>query len=196
MSTMTKPMVALDEIARFYDGKTRAVLERYGPGPRVHYHAGLFYVEEPLASAPGMLKRQLVESQDRLMRHAATVWDAGRYLSGEVLDAGCGLGGGSVMWAQDYGARVTAVTCAASHIDLIERFALEAGVGGRVRPLLHNVVALPGRELFDAAVAIESSCHMPRGPLFARLAALAPFGRPSVHRRLFLRGSGLRTAVA
>ena len=44
-----------------------------------------------------------------MLSDAAEVWDAPQSLSGEILDVGCGLGGGSIFWAQEFGARVTAV---------------------------------------------------------------------------------------
>ena len=36
-----KSIRALEEVMKYYDGKTEAILRRYGPGPRVHYHAGV-----------------------------------------------------------------------------------------------------------------------------------------------------------
>jgi cyclopropane fatty-acyl-phospholipid synthase-like methyltransferase len=112
------------------------------------------------------------------MARLAHLWKADSNLSGEVLDVGCGLGGGSLFWAQEFGASVTAVTCAPSHIDWVTRFAEQAGVGSQVYPLLCDAVDVPGENCFDAVVAIESSCHMPRRPLFRRLASLLrPGGR-------------------
>ena len=170
--------VPLKEIENFYDSKTQALLHRYGPGPRIHYHAGLFESPEPIDAPPDILKKNLALSQDRILQHAAKIWHAPSTLSGEVLDAGCGLGGGSLFWAQEFGAQVTAVTVASSHVPLITQFAAQAGVASQVHPLVHNVVELPGENCFDAAVAIESSCHMPRQALFQRLAKLLrPEGR-------------------
>jgi tocopherol O-methyltransferase len=170
--------VPLKEIENFYDSKTQALLHRYGPGPRIHYHAGLFESPEPIDAPPDVLRKHLVLSQDRILQHAAKIWQASSTLSGEVLDAGCGLGGGSLFWAQEFGAHVTAVTIASSHVPLITQFATQAGVASQVQPLAHNVVELPGENRFDAAVAIESSCHMPRQALFQRLAKLLrPGGR-------------------
>ena len=63
-----------------------------------------------------------------MLRHAAEVWDASARLSGKILDVGCGLGGGSIFWAEEFGAQVTALTCVPSHADHIDRFAAQAGV--------------------------------------------------------------------
>src|SRR5215204_6401567 len=164
--------VSLNEIADFYDSKTQALLHRYGPGPRVHYHAGLFDRQEVPDTSPEVLKKQIVASQERILEYAAMTWSAASTLSGDVLDAGCGLGGGSLFWAQKFGAQVTAVTLAPSHIPYIECFAAQAGVSSQVRAQVCNAVEMPGESCFDAAVAVESSCHMPRQALFQRLASL------------------------
>jgi tocopherol O-methyltransferase len=165
-------------VVAYYERKTQEILRRYGPGPRVHYHTGL--VDEPPAPGASIdeLRRELVASQEQALRHAARLWDASSQLSGDVLDVGCGLGGGTIFWAQEFGARVTGVTIAPSHVDLIRKFARQAGVESRVDVELCDALAMPGEACFDAAVAIDSVVAMPRGPLFQRLARLLrPGGR-------------------
>jgi tocopherol O-methyltransferase len=172
------PRVTAQEIVAYYEPKTQALLRRYGPGPRVHYHTGL--VDEPSMSqlSETALRHDVVAAQERMLHHAATVWHARSTLCGDVLDVGCGLGGGALFWAQEFGARVTAVTCVPSQREWVERFAEQAEVASRVQPVLCDAVEMPGESCFDAAVAIESCCHMPRRALFQRLAALLrPGGR-------------------
>ena len=168
----------LDDVVAYFEGKTEGILRRYGPGPRVHYHVG--FADKP-AGANGSaqsLRQYLVTAQEQLLWHAATTWDASSTFAAEVLDVGCGLGGGAIFWAQEFGAQVTAVTCVPSHIDLVARFASQAGVGSRVKPVLCDAVELPGENLFDAAVAVDSSGYLPRKEWFLRLAALLrPKGR-------------------
>jgi SAM-dependent methyltransferase len=170
----------IQEVAAYYESKTEAILARYGPGPRVHYHAGLVDYPPPLDSSAEQLRLELVASQERLLYHAAgaDLWDASSTLCGDVLDVGCGLGGGAIFWAQEFGARVTAVTCVESHIALVAHFAARAGVASLVRPLLCDALAVPGDHSFDSAVAIDSSCHLDRELWFRRLATLL---RPSGH---------------
>ncbi|MGH8012258.1 MAG: SAM-dependent methyltransferase [Candidatus Binataceae bacterium] len=160
------------EIVAYYDAKTAAILERYGPGPRVHYHTGLF--EEPVDPGTSILevRRMLVAAQERMLSYAAEVWGASHTLNGEVLDVGCGLGGGALFWAQEYGARVTAVTCVASHIAWVRRFAAQAGVASLIRPFLCDAVTMPGECHFDAAVAVDSSGYLPRRAWMSRTAKL------------------------
>jgi cyclopropane fatty-acyl-phospholipid synthase-like methyltransferase len=170
--------VPVSEIVAYYEPKTLDLLRRYGPGPRLHYHTGI--VDEPGAfdiSIPELCK-SIVVAQERMLRHAAEVWHAKSNLCGEVVDVGCGLGGGAIFWAQEFGAQVTAVTCVPSHVAWVSRFANQADVASRVRPLLCDAVEIPGEDCFDAAVAIDSICHMPRRELFLRLARLLrPGGR-------------------
>jgi cyclopropane fatty-acyl-phospholipid synthase-like methyltransferase len=124
------------------------------------------------------LRQRLVAAQEQMLLHAAVVWDGQLTLSGEVLDVGCGLGGGAIFWAQEFGARVTAVTCVPSHLDWVARFAAEAGVGSLVTPMLCDAVEVPGEKKFDAAVAVDSSGYLPRSPWLQRVASLLrPGGR-------------------
>jgi cyclopropane fatty-acyl-phospholipid synthase-like methyltransferase len=168
----------VQEVVAHFEGKTAAILQRYGPGPRVHYHAGLLDKPLHLNGSAKLLREQLVVAQERTLSHATQVWDASSTLCGDVLDVGCGLGGGAIFWAQECGARVTAVTCVPSHVNWVAHFAGEAGVGLRVQPLLCDALEVPGKNCFDAAVAVDSSCYLPRKPWFLRLASLLrPGGR-------------------
>src|SRR5690348_12412063 len=107
--------MGLSQVVAWYEQKTRFLLDKYGPGPRVHYHTGLVSPETKPATDLDALRRQIVASQEALLRHAARIWQADRHLCGDVLDVGCGLGGGSIFWAQEYAARVTALTPVPSH---------------------------------------------------------------------------------
>jgi tocopherol O-methyltransferase len=170
--------VSLLEIVAYYESKTQELLQRYGPGPRLHYHTGI--VDEPgsLDISLSALRKYIVIAQERLLHHAAKVWQAQTTLRGDVVDVGCGFGGGALFWVQEFGAQVTAVTCVPSQAEWVARFATQAGVASRVRPLLCDALEIPGENCFDAAVAVDSCCHMPRKPLFRRIARLL---RPGGH---------------
>jgi tocopherol O-methyltransferase len=168
----TSGSLSLDEVSTYYGGKTEHILRRYGPGPRVHYHTGLVDELESLEVPADVLRRRLVIAQERILKHAAQVWHAASNLSGEVIDVGCGLGGGSIFWAQEFGANVTAVTCVPTHAKLVEQFAARAGVRSKIRPLVCDVLDLQGAYCFDAAVAVDASCHLARREWFGRLFAL------------------------
>jgi tocopherol O-methyltransferase len=165
-------IATIQDVAAHFEGKTAAILQRYGPGPRVHYHAGL--IDEPPNpnGSADLLRKQLVNAQEQLLWYAADVWNARSTLCEELLDVGCGLGGGAIFWAQEFGAQVTAVTCVSAHVDWVARFAAQAGAASRVQPLLCDASQVPGENRFDAAVAIDSACYLRRKQWFLRLASL------------------------
>jgi tocopherol O-methyltransferase len=166
------------DLVAHFERKTQTILQRYGPGPRVHYHAGLVDAPPPQNALGHVLRRQLVDAQERILSYAAGLWDASSTLCGDVLDVGCGLGGGAIFWAQEFGARVTAVTCVPSHVDWVARLAARSGVASRVEALLCDASEVPGENRFDAAVAVETACYLARKQWFLRMASLLrPGGR-------------------
>jgi len=167
---------SIQELVTYYEGKTQAILQRYGPGPRVHYHTGLIDEPSPPTASPSELRQRLVAAQERLLSHAAESWGVRAKHCMDILDVGCGLGGGSLFWAQEFGARVTAITIAPSHVEWVNQFAAQAGVGSRVHPLVCDALEMPGENCFDAAVAIDVSSSIPRKAWFQRLAALLRSG--------------------
>lgn len=160
-----------EEVTAYYEAKTERILRRYGPGPRVHYHCGLVDVVPPPGAPEPTVRARIHQSQEALLaelaRAAAPFPDGG-----ELLDVGCGLGGGSLYWAAEHRARVTAVTNVPSHVELVRSFAEAEGLGARVRPLLSDALGVPGRSCFDAVVAVESACYLPRPEWFRRVRAL------------------------
>jgi tocopherol O-methyltransferase len=162
----------LRDVIAYFESKTDSILERYGPGPRVHYHTGLIDDSPPSGASIAELRRVLVGGQELMLRHAAEVWDASDRLSGKILDVGCGLGGGSIFWAEEFGAQVSALTCVPPHADHIARFAAQAGVQSWVTPLVCDAVEVPGENRFDAAVAVDSSGYLPRSDWLNRMASL------------------------
>jgi cyclopropane fatty-acyl-phospholipid synthase-like methyltransferase len=166
------------KLSAFYEDKTAAILRRYGPGPKVHYHTGFMTIPPADGVSIQELRSSLVASQERVLDEASAVWQIGKIPFRDVLDVGCGLGGGSIFWAQQFGANVTAITIAPSHLDLVAGFAMQAGVESRVQPLLSDALLVPGESCYDAAVAIDSSSSFERGPWFRRLSGiLRPAGR-------------------
>lgn len=181
MAVYGQPNLAVSETAsvqRYYRDKTAAIIDRYGPGPRVHYHIGLF---DDCWLAPGataeQIRASIVAAQERLLERAALVWDAGTLFTENLLDVGCGLGGGTIYWAQHFPVRVTAVTNVAEQAAVTRRFSAEAGVSDRVCLLVSDINELALTRRYRAAVAVESSCYVPRPQLFQRIAAaLEPGG--------------------
>ncbi|MCY0943180.1 MULTISPECIES: SAM-dependent methyltransferase [Streptomyces] len=168
-----------DKVRLYYSRKTQDILYKYGPGPRVHFHVGLFAdgAHPYTTVAQGALKQRIVESQEAIVEHAARSWGAYEKPPRRLLDIGCGLGGTSLYWAQEHGTSVTGLTVAAEHVPIVTRFAAQAGVGDRVTPVLRDVHDLDDTHAYDAAYANESSGYTDRTRLFEVVArALRPGG--------------------
>lgn len=168
-------------VGQYYDEKTAKLVRKYGPGPRIHYHVGHYPGSGTPRHAddatPDSIRHSIRVHQEGLLRYAAKLWGAEHRLSGRILDVGCGLGGGSLFWAQEYGADVTAITNAPEHAPIVDGFARECGVDGKVRTLVRDATQLPLDGPYDAAVAIESSGYFDRPLWFQRLAqVLRPGG--------------------
>lgn len=160
------------EVVDWYERKTESILTKYGPGPRVHFHIGLYDEELPAEADFEGIRRQLTTGQERLIAHAANRWNDRERLSGRVLDVGCGLGGGSIFWAQTFGAEVAALTIVPGHERIIRDFTAAAGVASRVTPVIADACAFEEPALFDAAVAFESVCYLDRRAWFRQLTRL------------------------
>ena len=158
-----------EALVAFYEGKTEAIIRRYGPGPRVHYHTGILDAGPRTGASREELRSRLRISQDQLLEYASDLWRIRSIPFREVLDVGCGLGGGAIFWAQKFSANVTAVTIAPSHIDLVAAYAKQAGVSSLIHPVLCDAAGVPGKALYDAAVAIDSSSSFERRPWFQAL---------------------------
>ncbi|MEU7728034.1 methyltransferase domain-containing protein [Streptomyces sp. NPDC040724] len=167
-----------DPIRLYYSHKTQEILQKYGPGPRVHFHVGLYPDGPPDTTvAQNMLKQRMIDAQERIVEHAARSWGAYEAPPRRLLDIGCGLGGTSLYWAQEHGASVTSLTVAEEHIPIVRHFARRAGVAGRVKPVLADVHDLDETCAYDAVYANESSGYTDRSRLFDVVArALEPGG--------------------
>lgn len=116
------------------------------------------------------LRLQLIQSQEKLLIEAARFWEAERNLGGMVLDVGSGLGGSSIFLVQEYGAHVHALTNVPGHIRWISHFADIAGVSDKIKPILGDAYSIPGDQVYDSVIAIESSCYLDRRSWFSHLA--------------------------
>ncbi|MFD3697041.1 SAM-dependent methyltransferase [Streptomyces sp. NPDC058646] len=162
----------------YYSRKTQEILQKYGPGPRVHFHVGLYPDGPPDTTvSQSTLQQRLLDAQERIVEHSARSWGANEAPPRRLLDIGCGLGGTSLYWAQEHGSSVTSLTVAEEHVPIVRRFALHAGVMGRVKPLLADVHHLDETRAYDAVYANESSGYTDRTRLFEVVAkALEPGG--------------------
>jgi tocopherol O-methyltransferase len=172
---------AFDEsqVPLYYSRKTADIIHKYGPGPRVHFHVGLFDPGAKLNTTVSqtVIKRRIAASQEAIIAHAARTWGAAEAPPGRLLDIGCGVGGGSLYWAMEHGVHVTGLTVAPEHVPVIEEFAQQAGVAGLVHPRHADIHEFTEERGYDAAYANESSGYMDRARLFQVVArALRPGG--------------------
>ncbi|MFD9013469.1 SAM-dependent methyltransferase [Streptomyces sp. NPDC059552] len=167
-----------DPVRLYYSRKTKEILQKYGPGPRVHFHVGLYPDGPPDTTVPQhTLKQRLLDAQERIVEHAARSWGAYEQPPRRLLDIGCGLGGTSLYWAQEHGASVTSLTVAREHLPIVRQFARLAGVDEQVDPRLADVHQLDETRAYDAVYANESSGYTDRTRLFEVVAkALVPGG--------------------
>lgn len=160
------------ELVNWYERKTAFLIEKYGPGPRIHYHTGLVDPDVTPAQDAEGLTRQLVDAQERMLDHAASCWNADRNMRGELLDVGCGLGGSALYFAENYGARVTGLTPIPGHLKWVQHFAERAGVSELVSVEEGDAHTVPGEGRFDAAYAFGAVNYFDRYVWFRRLAGL------------------------
>uniref|UniRef100_A0AAU2K035 Class I SAM-dependent methyltransferase n=1 Tax=Streptomyces sp. NBC_00049 TaxID=2903617 RepID=A0AAU2K035_9ACTN len=167
-----------DSVRLYYSSKTQEILQKYGPGPRVHFHVGLYPDGPPDTTvSQGTLRQRLRDAQERIVEHSARSWGVYEAPPRRLLDIGCGLGGTSLYWAQEHGAAVTSLTVAAEHLPIVRHFARHAGVAARVKPVLADVHDLAEIRAYDAVYANESSGYTDRARLFEVVArALEPGG--------------------
>ena len=164
-------------IVDWYDQKTDFLLEKYGPGPRVHYHTGWAPADITPAPTRSGLREQLVHSQEQMLWQAAHAWDARNRLCGDVLDVGCGLGGTALFFAAEFGATVTALSPVPRHLALVSEFARQAGVADRVSTSLGDAHEIDGPARYDAVVSFGATTYFDRAVYFDRLArAVRPGG--------------------
>jgi tocopherol O-methyltransferase len=172
------PKTADPRVVDWYEEKTQFLLEKYSHANRIHYHTGLFPPSLTPACDLATLRRQLWQSQEDMLEYAARLWNAKHHLSGRILDVGCGLGGGPLYWAEQFGAEVTALTPVPSHVRVISGCAAKARVSHLVHPVVASAEEGPGDRDFDAAVATGASNYFNRPRWFVRLATqLRPGGR-------------------
>lgn len=79
-----------------------------------------------------------------------------------ILDAGCGVGGSAIWLAKTYGAKVTGISIASSHVEAARRNAIRNGVANLVsfESKDYTDTGFPA-DTFDTVWAIESFCHAP-----------------------------------
>jgi SAM-dependent methyltransferase len=174
--TAIAPGNTVSEVIGYYTAKTASIMDRYGPGPRFHFHLGLLPGSPPTLGNADDIRDVIVAGKGDYLKLCEQVWDASKILNGRLIDIGCGLGGPSIFWAQRHRVHFTAVTIVIEHARVVREFAERAGVGDRLEPLVADFTALRGAGTFDVATSNEAICYMDRDLVFARASELLPVG--------------------
>ncbi|RKH49442.1 class I SAM-dependent methyltransferase [Corallococcus sp. AB049A] len=154
------PLTPFD-VRTYHEALAARGLARQGPGPRVYGHTGLVDRLPPPGTPGPELRECLRRSQEALLAELARAM--GPFPDGgEVLDVGSVLGGSALYWAQEHRARVTALLAVPSHLEQVRRFAHEAGLGAHVQARLCTGEPPRPRECYDAVIAVENTCALPR----------------------------------
>ncbi|RKG92539.1 class I SAM-dependent methyltransferase [Corallococcus sp. CA053C] len=149
------------DVVAYHEALAERGLARFGPGPRVHCHTGLVDRLPPPGMQAPELRKRLKASQEMLLAELARAMGAFPD-GGDVLEVGTGLGGGALYWAQEHRATVTSLLSVPAHVEQVRGYAHEAGVGGRIQPLLCTAEGLRSLRCFDAIIAVENACPVPR----------------------------------
>lgn len=179
------------EVRAHHESLAARGLERFGPGRRVHCHSGLVDRLPPPGTPGPELRDRLRAAQEALLQELARAM--GRIPDGcEVLDMGGILGGGALYWAQEHRASATALVTVPAQVERVRRFAHEAGVADRVRTLLCTGEAPWERERYDAVIAVENTCALPRAEWLRRVhTRLRPGGMLAVADCFWVRPSAV-----
>jgi tocopherol O-methyltransferase len=162
----------------YYSAKTSKIIRKYGPGPRIHYHVGVY----PRGILPSMkhslLQRQIVQGQEDMMLMAAEHWGMASGKGKRFLDVGAGLGGASLWMAMNKGASVDALVQCPEHGEVIRELAMLSGCGEQIRILVGDAHDTPQAEeaSYDAIFAMESPCYFDRERWFRHIASLLKEG--------------------
>ncbi|WP_171808403.1 SAM-dependent methyltransferase [Corallococcus exiguus] len=149
------------DVRAYHEALAARGLARQGPSPRVYCHTGLVDRLPPPGTPGPELRERLRDSQEAMLVELARAM--GPFPDGgEVLDVGSVLGGSALYWAQEHRARVTAMVTVPTHLEQVRRFAHEAGMGAHVQVRLCTGEPPRPRECYDAVIAVENTCAMPR----------------------------------
>jgi cyclopropane fatty-acyl-phospholipid synthase-like methyltransferase len=154
-----------EAVAAYYRDKTSSIIDKYGPGPKIHFHTGLATVDEAHEACGSgdvsTLRATMTRGQERPLEHVGA--HAPVPVAGRVLEIGCGLGGGALFWAgEPEVTHVSAITIEPTHVAVTAQMAERAGVQAKVDARLLDAHDVEPAGDFDHAFAIESSCYVDR----------------------------------
>ena len=179
-----------ERIRTYFEDTTRDYLKWYGTRRHHHMHYGFDRDLPPGGSPTGNMSRYLAKIAGMLPA------DPGRR-SMRVLDAGCGMGGSSILLAREAGVQCIGINLVEKHAGIAQTFAIrDAAKWGTpdetapgATPVPPGLVRSPARFVandyttpafksgsFDVIWAVESFCYAPNKEAWVQ--GLAPLLRP------------------
>lgn len=146
---MTNSTTLNQRIRHFYDRSTAIWLDTWGE----HMHHGYY-------GRDGSQEKDHQQAQIDLIREILQ-W-SGVEGAARILDAGCGVGGSARFLAKALNAEVLGLTLSPVQAERAEAFNRAAGLEGRVRVEVQDVLIFdPAQGPFDLIWSLESAEHMP-----------------------------------
>ncbi|MYB34964.1 MAG: methyltransferase domain-containing protein [Gammaproteobacteria bacterium] len=133
-------------VSTYYDETTEQFVKVSGDLRMVHY---------------GLWGSETKTEEESLLRSIHALAEGLELGPGKrILDSGCGLGGGAVVMAREYGVRVTGLTISRQQVVAATEFAKQKGVAGMVDFRQGDFMDMPfPDESFDAVTNHESFCY-------------------------------------
>lgn len=164
-------------VINWYQRKTRSILQKYGPGPRVHYHMGIVPEDLQPGETCSAIRMQMTQSQEDMMYVASHFWGLEDLQGQRLLDVGAGLGGASLWMAEHKSADVDALVQFTEHAQWIRSFALAARVEEHVRVFRGDAHTFrPQQGRYDVIMAMESPCYFHRESWFRHVDSILAEG--------------------
>lgn len=140
----------INEVYKFYEIYHKLYLDIWGNYDNLALHMGYFEDDE-----------KEISHEESLLKMNEIVSDTAKLQKGDlVLDAGCGVGGSSIWWAQNRGCKVKGVSLVDNEIFLAKKFSAAKKIDSMVTFETMDITDLKfDKESFDVVIAIESFCY-------------------------------------
>src|SRR6185295_3270756 len=132
----------------YYDIYSKIYLEIWGNYDNLSLHLGYYENEEVQSHDQSIIK------MNRYIANLVQIKE-----SDLILDAGCGIGGSSIWFAENYRARIIGISLSEKEVNAAKKFAKEKFIEKiEFKVMDYHKTNFPS-STFDAVLAIESACY-------------------------------------